>query len=320
MAVTTQPTDISIVLYGFSANDFGVTGASLVEVSGLVARVRILISGTKSDFEALKDMIHRLGLSEKADIVHRFDNLGFAAGHNFLLRRSFVGGAERCLLVNPDMKLSKQGLACLLAAGNGLQGALVGPSLAQLGAAEMNTDPERTDSLGIAWNLQARHFDIAQGKPWVAPTGAPKTVQGVTGACLLVSKDVFSTLVTVTGHFFDELFIAYREDAELGIRASRIGIKSVVVPVAGISHVRSQRGFKRTSPLVNLLGVRNRFLIKWTLGQYRPGSRLLSLLRDIVVVVATLVVERSSIPGLLEAWKVRRFARGMQSVLRGDWR
>lgn len=319
MALTCDLTDISLVLYGFSESDFAMTAKSLANISSQVGTFRILLSGTNKDYSLLIKTVDSLNISNEFDIIHRYDNLGFSGGHNLLLRRTFASGGQRCLVLNPDISMTQDGLKNLIESGVENPTSLLGPTLAQIDdpsdLQKLDGRTLRTDSLGIEWNADARHFDIAQGSAWSPPTGGLRPVSGVTGACLLVSMESFKAVTSATGHFFDELFVAYREDAELGIRASAVGIHSYVVPIQGVAHVRSQRGFARTNPLVNLLGVRNRFLIRWTLGAKRPGNSLRSLARDLVVAGASLTIERSSLPGLVESWKVRRFCKGIRSDL-----
>jgi GT2 family glycosyltransferase len=138
----------------------------------------------------------------------------------------------------------------------------------------------------------------------------PTQVDGISGACMLVSRAAYERVVNETGEFFDGHFIAYREDAELGVRAALVGVESWVVPSAAALHVRGLRGTQRgISVHVDRLGVRNRFLIKIKLGRYRPGRPLAAAARDLLVVLGVLVKEWSSIPGLVDAWKLRHVMR-----------
>lgn len=307
-------THVNIVLYGFDADAFGTTAESLKAIAPQIDRINVLLSGSRQDLNDFEATVDKNGLLEHVVCTHRFDNLGFSAGHNLLLHQAFESGASACLVLNPDIYITPEGLRSLLTVSAGYPRALIGPTLAQLDPGREQFPPHSTDSLGISWNADARHFDMGLGAPWRQQAGDAYPVQGITGACMLVQKAVHDRIRDRSGHFFDPLFIAYREDAELGIRAHAGGVESMIAPVNGISHIRSQRGFKRTNPLVNLLGVRNRFLIRWTLGKSRPGSPTRATLRDLIVILATLTIERNSIPGLMEAWRVRRYCRSMRDV------
>lgn len=308
-------TDVTIVLYGLDTASIQESCRTLSSSQGHIRKVWILLSGGTSDLAALQDALGSLDGSLDVEVFHRFDNLGFATGHNKLLAAAFADGASRALVLNPDVVFDSSGLAVLIAASQNQPQSLLGPTLYQINPAEESASTPRTDSLGIRWTSTGRHFDSGQGSPWSDPTGEPYLVEGVTGACLLVSVEAYETVVERTDHFFDDFFVAYREDAELGIRASKVGIPSFVVPVSGFGHVRSTRGFQRTNPLINLFGVRNRFLMRSTLGRHRPGSHLPMAARDLMVIAATLTIERSSRQGLADAWAVRRHERRVQKLL-----
>ena len=163
------------------------------------------------------------------------------------------------------------------------------------------------DSLGIAWTAEGRHVDRGEGETWAITPARATRQAGLTGACLLVSAAVFHRLASRSGQFFDDYFLAYREDAELGIRASSLGVPSMLVwrrrvlRISGPWPAHSGATVWRTCS-----GVRNRFLLRWKLGRLRPGVRGLPTVRDVVVAAATLSIERGSLPGLTEAFRIRR--------------
>lgn len=301
-------TDISIVLYGFDTDDFAPTLHDLQVSAGRIRRLWILLSGSRTEYECLINQLHKYGLEKQAIVVHRYDNLGFASGHNYLLRKAFLDGARSCLVLNPDVRFSPASLKQLVASLDEFGHALFGPTLARAEPGASNTVPVESDSLGIGWTRNGRHFDLGQGEPWKNRPSMPVPVQGVTGACLMVPVAPYDLLHEKSGYFFDDAFIAYREDAELGIRAAAVGVPQWILPVDGFDHVRTTRGFTRKNDLVNLLGVRNRYLIKWSLGPLRPGSNVASVSRDLIVMLAVLLHERSSIPGIKEAFRMRRYA------------
>lgn len=232
-------------------------------------------------------------------------NLGFCQPHNTSLRELFENGVENVLVLNPDLVLAPDGLAALVAATESDRRALYGPLL-ELADPKTFAATGRIDSLGIRWAPGARHLDIRQGEAMTdLPSGAQE-VDGLSGACILVSREVHQRIVEVSGEFFDVDFFAYREDAELGYRAKLLGIPCRLVPAARGLHVRHLRGTTReVDPLINALGVRNRFLFAFKYGPRRPGGAVSAVLRDVVVVAAVLLVERSSLPALREAWQLR---------------
>lgn len=299
---------VTVVLFRPKADEFRKTVDSLLANAEDVKSVHILVSGTRNEFSAIEALTSGLRGVTECYLYHRFDNLGFASGHNFLLEQAFALGSDAALVLNPDVIMqpgSLQGLAVAMKAQP--NATLLGPTLSR---ATNNGNARKTfDSAGIEWTSTARHFDKLQGEAWNIHSGRQDAVSGVTGACLVVDKNSFDQIRNESGYFFDDLFLAYREDAELGIRAGELGIPSVVVHMDGFAHVRSVRGYERGNSLADLLGVRNRFLLRWSLGRLRPGNAAVSWARDGLVILAVALVERSSLPGLEGARAIRRYAR-----------
>lgn len=311
-------TDVSVVLYGFDAEDFSPTLGDLVASRDSIRRLWILLSGSSDDFECLRQQLAIHSLVEKTTVIHRYDNLGFASGHNYLLGRAFEAGGASCLVLNPDVRFSPESLERLIVSREEFRRALFGPTLARAEPGQSPEAPTESDSLGIRWTRNGRHFDLGQGEPWEERPTQPVEVEGVTGACLMVPVDAYHLIVDKCGYFFDDSFIAYREDAELGIRAKTIGVAQWILPIDGFLHVRTTRGFTRKNDLVNLLGVRNRYLIKWSLGPLRPGSKLAASIRDVIVMFAVFLHERKSIPGVHEAFRMKKYALNRGEAWRSD--
>jgi GT2 family glycosyltransferase len=312
--VTEPKPDVLIVLFRVRWSEFAAVLARLDRCSEEFGTLRLLLSGGEKERIRLELEVARNCPTARVDICRRFDNLGFASGHNFLLARAFLAGAFSCLVLNPDVLVEEGAIAQLMAeATSAGGGSLVGPSLSAVEEGE-----KVVDSLGIVWSAQARHHDRCQGMAWSISPGDRSQQAGVTGACLLVDARVFRHLVSFSGHFFDDYFLAYREDAELGVRAAALGISSVLVEMEGFSHRRAVSGSTRGHGLADLLGVRNRYLLRWKLGRLRPGAFGLPTLRDLIVAVATFSVERSSLPGLKDAFRIRRAMIGRRRRFRAS--
>lgn len=300
--------DITLVLYKPRMAELEETFDSLSDIKDEFGTLWILISGSQEDAQSVRRCLQISELGSKARLEHRLDNLGFASGHNRLLRRAFDGGASLSLVLNPDVTIRAGALTELTRIMAGTDGTnLFGPTLARHDPLARKS--EVFDSAGIGWSHSGRHFDRAQGQPWSISPGRVEYVAGVTGACLFVPRLAFEKIVASTGHFFDDAFLAYREDAELGIRAGLVGVGSVLISVEGFAHVRSVRGYERGSEIADLLGVQNRYLIRWKLGRHRPGSVVAATARDIAVIAAVIIRERSSLPGLRRAFAIRRYQK-----------
>jgi GT2 family glycosyltransferase len=300
--------DITLVLFHSRLDELEDTFASLAQVRAEFSRLWILVSGSNQSAAEVRAALARTGLDSHAVVQHRHDNLGFASGHNKLIRDAFTAGADSVLVLNPDVSIEPAALLKLAAIARRVGSeSLYGPTLARR-ESRAGAD-EVFDSAGIGWSATARHFDMRQGARWVIQPEQVETVAGVTGACLFVPHDAYQRILERTGQFFDDAFLAYREDAELGVRAGLVGVRSHLVHISGFSHVRSVRGYQRGSVGADLLGVKNRFLIRWKLGKFRPGSVVGATARDLAVVLAVLVNERTSLPGLKQSFAIRRYER-----------
>jgi GT2 family glycosyltransferase len=274
--------------------------------------VRVLLNdATPAETDAVRAVLGGLG-----DVDPRADNLGFAGGQNANAAALFAAGADAVLVLNPDVRLAPDCAATLAAFAAG-RAVLAGPLL--LGATRPDLEPDgRIDSAGIRWTATARHLDARQGEPAANAPARPARVDGLTGACLLVPRAAYDAVVAATGELFDEDFFAYREDAELGLRAAALGIESYVVPAALAWHARGSAGTTRsTSAFANSLGVQNRFLLAFKYGRHRPGNPAARVARDLLVVAAVLLRERSSLPGLRNAWRLRGRMREKRRALFG---
>jgi len=232
-------------------------------------------------------------------------NTGFAGGHNRVLAELFDGGADGVLVLNPDLSLAFDALAELWRAAQHQDGrCLVGPLL-EAGDEELR-GTGLVDSAGIRWTVGGRHLDALQGRPLRDAPRETVRVPGLTGASLLVPRPAYELIVAKTGELFDEDFLAYREDAELALRCAALDIPSYLCPTAKGVHRRGLKGTsRRGSTAVNRLGVQNRFLLLFKHGRRRPGNPLAGAARDLVVLVGAATIERSSWPGVRQAWALR---------------
>jgi GT2 family glycosyltransferase len=228
-------------------------------------------------------------------------NRGFSAAVNQAVR---IANGEFFLLLNPDAYLEPDYVSSLVAALNG-EG--LGMATGKL----LQADSGSVDSKGIRMTRSGRHFDIDQGKPDTRPPipDTPIEVFGVSGAAAMYTRS-FITDVTVGGEFLDEDFFAFREDADVAWRGRLFGWRAIYVPEAVAYHVRTVTPEKRRalSAVTNMHGVKNRFLLRLkNEGLYLAiRNAPFELTRDLIVILATLTIERSSLPALTWLWKNRK--------------
>lgn len=300
--------DVSLVLF---KSDHDLLERTLGSLRGQTfRRLRILINDEgPEEREGYLQVLERSGLDAQPLVRVSRTNVGFAVGHNLVLEDSFRQGASHVLIINPDVVLNPEALVELVDAAERHRRCALLSGVLLLGVRGSVESSQRIDSRGTVWTRTCRHLDEAHGVPLedVNLSGSDRLTAAVTGALLLVPRRAYERLVHCTGEFFDGDFFAYREDAELGLRASIVGVPSVVVDKPLAYHFRKSVGTSRKDPVVAWLGARNRFLLAMKYrGRLRPGVIGLRNLRDLQVIVACCTVERDLLGALGEAWFLRR--------------
>jgi GT2 family glycosyltransferase len=231
------------------------------------------------------------------------DNRGFAAGQNQAIG---IASGQVVLVLNPDTLLPPDFVRNALAGLDLTRGiGMVAPKLLRTTDAFEVPLPGQAciDSAGIYLTASLRHFDRGAGAPDRGQYDARELVFGPSGAAAVFHRDLVEQ-VKVGGEFFDEMFFAYREDADVAWRARLAGWECLYVPGAvgyHFRHARPELG-RRLSPEINRHSVKNRFLMR--IKNITPGlyARVFipATLRDLVVLAGVVLVERQSIPGLVQ--------------------
>lgn len=274
--------------------------------------------------EVVLGVLERSGL--EVHVLGDGANVGFAAAHNAAMKEAFSSGASHVLVLNPDVALEPRALEALVEFSGELSERHLVSAVLRLGlrggiaSSGSDAGPELVDSAGITWTRAGRHLDLFQGtEVEEALKALPPMYEtsAITGALVCVPCAAHTRLMDMSGEFFDELFFAYREDAELGLRARQCGVGSFIMRQVLGTHFRGSPGTDRSSVTVNRLGVQNRFLLLWKTGLAgRPGSVARSLARDVAVIVAVHLREPSSLPGLYRALGLRGREVSKRTALR----
>jgi GT2 family glycosyltransferase len=242
-------------------------------------------------------------------VIRNDTNRGFSAAVNQALD---VATGELLLVVNPDCHLLADYTERLVAV---FADPTVGSATGLLVRAR-GFDIEPTgeiDSMGIRMTRTGRHLDLGQGervdRAGQAGARTPFPVFGVSGAAAMF-RVAFLRDVRVDGEALDEDFFAYREDADLAWRGRLFGWTAVCEPNAVAYHVRrvTPEARRELPPDVNMHSVKNRFLLRVkNEGPYLALRNLpFELARDLVVVLAALTIERTSLPAFRWLWRNRQ--------------
>ena len=225
-------------------------------------------------------------------VIRNDTNRGFSAAVNQALA---VVRGEFVLLLNPDCFLAPDYIEQLLPA---FEDERIGSAAGLL----YRANGEGVDSAGMRMTRTGRHLDIT-----VAPAGRTE-VFGVSGAAAM-HRLSFLRDAAVAGEILDEDFFAYREDADLAWRGRLFGWRAVCEPRAVAHHVRrvTPEARRELPPDVNMHSVKNRFLLRLkNEGAYLAlRNAPFELARDLVVLVAALTIERTSLPAFAWLWRNR---------------
>jgi GT2 family glycosyltransferase/glycosyltransferase involved in cell wall biosynthesis len=162
-------------------------------------------------------------------VVKAGRNLGFAAGCNAGARNAT---GDFLAFLNNDARADPGWLLAMVDA------ARADPEIACVAARILDQDGRMIDFAGTAMNLTGRAFQIGEGLP-VSPGwhDKPCEVLAPCGAAMLVRRDLFWEMGG-----FDDQFIAYYEDVDLGWRLWLSGYKVFFSPEAIAYHRKHQTG------------------------------------------------------------------------------
>jgi len=181
-------------------------------------------------------------------------NLGFAGGHNALIRQS---DSDYVLVLNPDTILRKDFVEQIV------RGLAARPDAGSASGKLLRMDNITIDSTGIIMLRSQRHLDRGAGDPDAGQFDKTEDIFGPSGAAALYRRAALED-AAIEGQYFDEDFFAYREDADLAWRLRLLGWNSVYVPQAVAQHRRRVTPERRGElpGLINYHSVKNRFLLR----------------------------------------------------------
>ena len=249
-------------------------------------------------------------VASDAEIVIRNDtNRGFSAAVNQGIAHA---NGELVLLLNPDCHLLPDYIERLLKVFDRPDtGSATGLLMRARG---YNIEPTtEIDSAGIRMTRTGRHLDITTANRQPPTANHPHEVFGVSGAAAMY-RMAFLMDAAVHEEVFDEDFFAYREDADLAWRGRLFGWRAFCEPRAVAYHVRrvTPEARRELPAEINMHSVKNRFLLRIKNEGVFLALRNLpfELARDLVVVIAALTIERTSLPAFAWLWRNRKRVLG----------
>jgi len=218
---------VTIVIVSYNSAD--VLGESLASVALHAAGARVIVvDNASADGSAEIAQSHPF-----VTLIRSAENEGFSKANNRALRTALT---EFALILNPDARLTASTLPALMVAAERQ------PEAAALGPRTVFADGRPQVSFGPDLNLwsefrqRALVLGVKAGEPaalaeWSAASRAERTVDWISGSCLLLRMSVASRV-----GFFDEGYFLYEEDADLCLRLRKAGSQVLFIPQAEVIH------------------------------------------------------------------------------------
>lgn len=170
------------------------------------------------------------------------ENLGFSKGNNKAAREA-VG--KYLLFLNSDIIVRN------LAIDKLLQYKINKKDIGFLGGKLFNEDGSKQPSCGPFYSLPVVFGALfLKGDYWGLTRYSPnkiKTVDWVSGACILTEKEIFYKVGK-----FDEKIFMYMEEIDLLFRAKKIGYQTVFYPEAAFIHLGSASSGGKSFPIIQV--------------------------------------------------------------------
>jgi GT2 family glycosyltransferase len=241
------------------------------------------------------------------EVVQSKINLGFAAGHNALIRKtrsSFI------LALNQDAYLSPTFVEELVAAMKvHPEAGIAGGKLYSLRNPETNgVDEPIIDMTWLDIEKKRRFVCYAQMRPDNEEHSVPRFIFATDGAAMFLRRSMLEEL-QFEHEFFDEDFFSYKEDLDISWRAQLLGWKCLYVPTAIGWHVRTFTSGDRRATIAEALklgSVRNRYLMLMKNDVFSHFLRhFLSIATyELTILGYILLRERSSLKGYGQALRL----------------
>lgn len=234
-------------------------------------------------------------------------NLGFAGGHNLIIRRT---QSTFVLVLNQDAFLSPPFVEELVKAMNdhpsvGIAG---GKLYSSRKAGPDGCGEEIIDMTWLDIEKKRRQVCYAQWQPDRGQAATPTFAFAIDGAAMFLRRSMLAD-VEIEQEFFDEDFFAGKEDLDISWRAQLLGWKCLYVPSAIGHHVRTFMPQDRRSDISDLLkasSIRNRYLLMIKNDLFSHFLRHLPhiALYDMKIMSYVCLYERSSIGGYMQVVKL----------------
>jgi glucose-1-phosphate thymidylyltransferase len=181
-------------------------------------------------------------------IISPKNNIGFAAGHNLIIKQALADSCEFYLALNLDMILEENFISELLDVA--MKSPRISSATGKIKrwdfAARSNSDQGKTnfiDTTGLVVTSEHRFLDRGQGEIDHGQYDDEGEVFGASGSAALYRLAALDDIAFINENkekeYFDELMFMYKEDVDLAYRLQWAGYKSMYNPRAIAYHDRT---------------------------------------------------------------------------------
>ena len=253
---------VGIVVLNYNSADETVACLEALRVSNGGRRKTWVVDNASTDYSETK--LPELLLDEEV-WLETGENLGYAGGNNVAIRQALEWGAEYILLVNPDVRVSRNFLPPLIRALEASKSSAMACPLV------LEEDGRTIQSYGGSVNLWtgscARRLNGRQGEG--ITNSHWEAVDFPHGACVLIKRSFLEAV-----GLLNEGYFLYYEDVELGLRAAKESWTVLAVGASKVNHSDTTE-LRKCDPVVVYFGTRNQ---AWTEIQYANPLQLTSFL------------------------------------------
>lgn len=313
--------DLSIIIVNWNSRDYlkKCLESIVSQTKGIEFEVIVIDGGS---FDGCAEM-----LAENFPQVHFIqseENLGFAKANNRAFKTST---GENLLFLNPDTEIESNAFPTLLKSLRELpEAGAVGPHLLNSDRSVQSTSirvfPSIISEVLDSDALQKRfpHLRFWNIAPLYENSQAPSEVDAVSGACLMIKRDVFERI-----GMFSEQYFMYSEDIDLCYKVMKANRKTYYVPGAVVTHHGGGSSSKSDVGIFsNVLMLESRFRFfkktrtRWYCLIYRMSMFIAGVGRFLLLAAVwpflCLRGTASSIEGSMKKWLARiRWALGLET-------
>lgn len=269
------PLDLTIIVVSYNTREMTLACLRSVYAETRSATFETFVvdnASTDGSAQAIRDAFPQVRL------IARSDNLGFAAANN-LAARDALG--EYILLLNPDTVVLRGAIDKLLKFARDRQGPVICGGRTLFADGRLN--PTSCWGRPTLWSAFCRGAGLSalfRGSRWFDPEAlggwsrdSVRQVDIVTGCFFLLRRELWQRLGG-----FDPAFFMYGEEADLCLRAAKLGVRCWITPDAEIIHYGGASERVRADKMVRLFRAKSQLYQRhWTPAAARWGDATLTL-------------------------------------------